>query len=358
MKKEFRLVEKFKWFALVSLIIMLIGGVFMAVRGMNFGIDFTGGAKVEIDLGAFADDSEVKKAFEEKFVGFFEDKGLKVADKMLTSPNDGGVTYEFRLEYYLKSRGGKLSNSAEDQQAFIDFVKGDDADDTNNGIQDQLAEQIKTYFETDELMKSKAAYYDDNSVHAGTVGATASASLISAAIWATVAAIAVIFVWIIIRFKSASGIAAVIALLHDILLMVALTTIFHISVNSTFIAAIITIVGYSINASIVIFDKVRECEKSAAFAQSSDEEIANYSVKHSFTKILLSTLTTLIMVVVLVFFSMSTIQEFILPIIFGLICGTYSSLFLSPAIWVGLRKLGAKIKAKNKERKALKARNA
>ncbi len=348
MKKDFKVVENFKWISLISIIIIIAAVVCVIVRGgVNFGIDYTGGGKVEIELGSFGANKNVQKAFEDKYTKFIEEKGFKVVDRMQISTSGEGATYEFRLAYELN--GEKFGNSAAQQEKFKFALNGDDADSTVNGLRGDLETSIKEYFETDATMVAEGAKYDEGSVRIYMVGATATSSLLSASIWAIVVALIVILVYIIIRFTFLSGIAAVIALIHDVVIMCALTIIFNIPVNSTFIAAVITIIGYSINSSIVVFDKVRECLKSTAFAYATDTEIANYSIKHSFIKILLSIVTTLIMVVAVVLFAVATIQEFVLPIIFGLISGLLSSLCLSPSLWVAFRKLSKKNKKEEKK---------
>ncbi|HBF86423.1 MAG TPA: hypothetical protein DDW54_01945 [Clostridiales bacterium] len=123
------------------------------------------------------------------------------------------------------------------------------------------------------------------------------------------------------------------------LIMVSFTTIFRIPVNSTFIAAVITIIGYSINATIVVFDRIREIEKQPSSEGFVDKDIANQAVTNTLSRSILTTLTTLVMIVMLAIFGTASIREFALPIIFGLIGGAYSSILLSASIWVYLRKL-------------------
>ena len=338
--KQFKIVEKFKWLGLISLVVILAGAIAIIAGNFNLGIDFTGGAKVEVELQGEVD--EFKADFEKVFKEKIESQKFSVNGAMLESEHDSGTTYEFRLDFELD--GKKVSNDKE-EDAFRFALNGDDADASVNGLRGYMEDEVKAYFEA----KGFADAYTDNCIRVYEVGASASESLIRSAVWAIIVAIIVVLIYIIVRFALSSGLAAVIALAHDTLIVVALTAVFGIAVNSTFIAAIITTIGYSINATIVIFDKVRECQKSTAFVGKSDTEIANYAIKHSMVKILLSTITTLIMVVALVIVKVSAIQEFILPIIFGLIGGTFSSLCLSPSIWVILRKAGAKI---NKRKKA------
>ena len=342
MKKDFTIVQNFPKLILISLAIILAGVVFMFVTGLNIGIDYEGGAKIEIELaGDYAEDATFKSDFEKYFTDFINSSGYSVADKMQISPlTEGGSTYEFRLAYELN--GSKVSKTDEAQAEFIQSLNGVNNDASKEGFRGTLEDEVKEYFER----KDMADEYVEGCVKVAVIGATSSKSLLNATFLAIALALVAILVYIMIRFTVASGLAAICGLAHDVLIMVALTAIFQIPVNTTFIAAVITIIGYSINSSIVIFDKVRECKKSAAFGYASNEEIANYSIKHSLVKVLLSVLTTLIMVVALVLFSVSTIQEFILPIIFGLIAGTFSATCINPSLWVIFEKIGAKAKSK------------
>lgn len=349
MKKDYKVVENTKWMVLVSVAIILVALVLLFVRGMNIGMDFTGGATVEFELDAFAGDETFQKNFDEEMRNIL-DGNYEISDELQVSPSGSGYTYSYRLRYYFKGTyedvqyNGALGSSDAAHDAFINSLKSTETD----GTLAKLLEKTRSLVPADAAATFNPT--DSELIRIYDVGATASDTLIKSAILAIVVALVVILVYIIIRFTFLSGLAAIIALLHDVLIMTALTTIFYIPVNSTFIAAVITIIGYSINASIVIFDKIRECTASSnsAFAMASDAEIANYAIKHSFVKIFLSTLTTLIMVVAVVLFSVATIQEFVLPIIFGLISGLFSALCLSPALWVAFRKLQSKRKAAKK----------
>ena len=144
-------------------------------------------------------------------------------------------------------------------------------------------------------------------------------------------------IYIIIRFTLSSGIAAVICLTHDVLIMLALTTIFQIQVNTTFIAAVITIVGYSINATIVIFDRIREHiqmeQKEYGMLASDLKDVVNLSITETFTRSLNTSLTTFVMVLILFVLGVSSIREFALPLMAGIVCGTYSSICLTGAMF-------------------------
>lgn len=350
--KQFHLVEKFKIFICIALAVVLFGGVFMIIHAasgkniMNFGIDFTGGAIVDIDLYDFARNDTNKKIIEQAVTEVINKNGCKIEGAMTSSDSsDGGATYEFRLSYY----HNKTLTSTEEGEEFVKFVKGD--------LSDEITETLTKLFEENETLRNAGAVLSDNevggkeAVTAYSVSASAAGSLISKAIIALLVAIVLMLVYIVIRFTASSALAAVCALVHDVLIMIALTTVFNIPVNSTFIAAVITIVGYSINATIIIFDRIREELKTSGAKDKTDVEIANLAIKDTLNRTILTTLTTFVMVAVLAFMSVSTIREFIIPIIFGLFAGAFSSVLLAPSIWVAFRKVAKKIKANREAKK-------
>ena len=177
----------------------------------------------------------------------------------------------------------------------------------------------------------------------GQTSSTVSSEILKSALLAVSVALLLMLVYIIIRFELLSGIAAVLALLHDILIMVCCMGIFHIEINSTFIAALITILGYSINNTIIIFDRVRENIKFYANKRLNGKlvkpaYIANKSVQETIWRSINTTLTTLIMIAMVAIIGVTDIRIFALPIIFGLLAGTYSSVFMAPTIWAMLAK--------------------
>lgn len=332
--KSVKIVEKFKIFLCIALAVILVGLAFIIFKGMNIGVDFSGGAKIEIDFDSFANDAESSELIKAELKKIIEtDNDCKISGDIQVSPSSEGSTYEITLRYY---HGHDLS--AEEESEFVTFIQG-----AEDGLSGDIAEGLGKLFEDNAKLKSLGASIEVENVKAYTVGATASGSLIRSAAIALAVAIVVMLVYIVIRFTLASALAAVCALVHDVLIMVAATAIFGIPVNSTFIAAVITIVGYSINATIIIFDRVREERKSASNSNESDEYVANLSIAATLNRTILTTLTTLVMVVALAIFSVPAIREFIIPIIFGLLAGSYSSVFLASGFWATFRKLGKKI---------------
>lgn len=172
------------------------------------------------------------------------------------------------------------------------------------------------------------------------VGATVSGELIFNAVLAVVLALMFMLSYIGIRFQLSSGLASIIALLHDIIITFSFMIIFHIEINSTFIAALITILGYSINNSIIIFDRIRENCKSIFTVKMIPEDVADKSVKETIIRTINTTITTLIMIVLIAIIGVSDIKIFAAPIIIGLLAGTYSSVCIAPSLWSLFQRVG------------------
>ncbi len=188
-----------------------------------------------------------------------------------------------------------------------------------------------------------------DSITAETISATISSEMQADAVKAIVVATILMLLYIWFRFKDIRfGASAVAALVHDVLVVLAFYAIVKISVGNTFIACMLTIVGYSINATIVIFDRIRENMREM---RNGDElqELVNRSISQTLSRSIFTSLTTFFMVAALEVFGVSSIREFALPLIAGIICGTYSSICLTGAMWFVLRtKAGKKAKAASK----------
>ena len=178
---------------------------------------------------------------------------------------------------------------------------------------------------------------DENSITAETISATISSEMQSGAIKAILVSTVLMLLYIWFRFKDIRfGASSVIALLHDVLVVLAFYAIVRVSVGNTFIACMLTIVGYSINATIVIFDRVRENLREMRSKEGLDEMV-NRSITQTLTRSIFTSLTTFFMVAALEVFGVSSIREFALPLMAGIICGTYSSICLTGALWYVFR---------------------
>ena len=180
---------------------------------------------------------------------------------------------------------------------------------------------------------------DAEKITTETISSTVSSEMKSDAILAVVVATLCMLLYIWLRFKDIRfGASSVIALIHDVLVVLAFYAIVRVSVGTTFIACMLTIVGYSINATIVIFDRIRE-NMSNMGKKESLEEMVNASITQTLSRSVFTSLTTFIMVAALYIFGVSSVKEFALPLMAGILCGTYSSICITGALWLVLRKV-------------------
>ena len=256
--------------------------------GLNMGIDFTGGSLLKYEMGG---DFDVK-VVEEALIA------AGITESQIAKAGDGEVKTELQIR--TKDLGAEADN-------------------------------MRVAFEE----KLEAAYPDATFVTIDTVGAVAGKDLISNAVISCLIVFACLLVYIAIRFDLYSGVAALAALLHDILIMVSLMVFTRglYQVNSPFIAAMLTIIGYSINNTIIIFDRIRENNRLLEYKDGSRQQVVEVSVRQTLTRTINTTITTLITLVVLYILGVSSIREFVFPLIVGMLAGVYSSVLLSGQIW-------------------------
>jgi len=195
-------------------------------------------------------------------------------------------------------------------------------------------------YEREDFNVRMADYFgvDPELITAETISSTISKEMQRDAILAVLFASLGITLYIWLRFKDIRfGASVTASLVHDVLIVLAFYAVSKVSVGSTFIACMLTIVGYSINASIVIFDRVRENMQEMRRKDSLDD-IMNKSITQTLSRSVFTSLTTFVMVAVLYFLGVSSIREFALPLMVGIVCGTYSSICVAGAFWVILRK--------------------
>lgn len=273
-----KIIEKTKiWFA-ASLIIIIIGLGFIVTKGFNFGIDFKGGTQVVIDMGKDFDKLEVEKIIK------------NYANDVTTNKVEGN-------QIEIKS---------------------------NNLDSSKVSEMFKEIKDTYSLDDSALLSQDE-------IGATIGKELARNSVIALIISTLAILIYVAIRFELKFGSAAVLALAHDVLITVSVYAIFQIPVNTPFIAAILSIVGYSINDTIVIFDRIRENQKKMRGATPT--EIANVSITQTITRSINTSLTTVI-TISCVYVFVPSIRDFAFPLLLGIICGAYSSIFIASPLWV------------------------
>ncbi len=297
------LMGKWKIYFGISLAVILVGLFFLFTQGLNLGIDFSNGTLFWL-------------RFEE---GVTADQVREFLDNEAAS-EIGIERYSVRPAENREMLIRTESLSGADQSRFMNLVR--------------------------ERLGEVEALSIDN------VGAKISGELIKNAIISILIASVGILLYVAFRFEFRFGVVGVLALIHDVLVTIGLFAIFRIEVNSPFVAGILTVVGYSINDTIVIFDRIRE--NLAKRKEESIAEITNKSVNQVFTRSLLTSVTTLFGVIALLIFGFHSIMDFTLSMLFGLIAGAYSSLFLAAPMWALWREHDKRVEMK-KEAQAGKA---
>ena len=291
----FSFVKHSKIFFIISAVLVLVGIIGLIclpfrVYLFNFDIDFVGGTTMQYEIG-----TNVTRAEIDKVTSIVKDV-IGSAPSSVTKAGDSGTQV---------------------------LIKAPELD---SQTRDAIFEAIKeAYSLSDDIQPIKSDY----------VSASVGSDLRNAAFMASLVAVILILVYITIRFEFRSGIAAVIALVHDILVMLSMYIIFRIPFNMNFIAAALTILGYSINATIVVFDRIRENRKLDTKAKFGD--VIDRSIWQTMTRSIYTTITTLLAIIMLLILGVSSIRNFALPLLIGILCGCYSSVCISGPIWHALR---------------------
>ena len=277
------------WF-IISLLVIVPGLFSMATRGFNFGIDFTGGTIIDLK---FENPVEISK----------------VRDSLRPFGLDGATI----------QLSGDSSDVAASQNVMIRTV------DLEENQRKEVMAGIRSSVGNFEVLREEK------------VGATIGGELIFNAVMALVISWVLIILYIAYRFEFKFGIAAVLALIHDVLIVLAVFSFTQKQIDSSFVAALLTIVGYSINDTIVIFDRIRENLK-LHFRRGSDVgEIVNRSVYQTLTRSFYTVFTCLFTTLALYFFGGDTTKDFAFALTVGFISGCYSSIFIAGPLWLTLR---------------------
>lgn len=270
--------------------------------GINVGIDFSGGMSMQYTMGEAVTQSYIE-----------------------------GVLNGIGLKDYAVSVQGTGKDSINIRIKAID-------EDGVQGVQASITEALQAKY-------PNAAIYGDVNY----VGPVAGATLLRNAFLSVLIAALCMLIYIAIRFDFNSGAAAVLGLVHDVLIMLSFMVILRsfVQMNSSFIAAMLTIVGYSINNTIIIFDRIRENARKMP-SSTPRVDVVNRSIKECLGRTINTTLTTLVTIVCLYIFGVSSIREFALPIIVGIISGVYSANMINGYVWAFLEE-------KKRAKKAAKA---
>jgi preprotein translocase SecF subunit len=275
-----------KWFIISSLVIV-VGIVFALVNGLNIGIDFSGGTMIQFDLGKTIELEEIASELE-----------------------------EFDLNEEIIHAGGE-------NQEIIIRTKKSLSNDERVEVSNKFEEKYDAIFLGAEQFSPS-------------VGGEIKRKALIAMLIAAVGMLA----YITFRFELIYGLAAIIALIHDVLILLAVYAIFNIPINSSFIAAVLTIVGYSINDTIVVFDRVRENVRK--MKREDNFTIANVSINQTILRSIFTSVTTLMVIGTLFIYGTPAVREFATPLLAGVTAGTYSSIFIASPVWAILKTNKAK----------------
>jgi preprotein translocase subunit SecF len=281
----FHFIKHRKIWYIISLLVIVPGLVSLVLQGLNLGIDFTGGNLVEVRMSRDVAIQQVRDVV--------EDLGYGASRNVQKSGQD---IYLIRTRELTEEESAKLIAA----------------------LEDKLGQMV--------LLRNER------------VGPVIGRELTTKAILALVIASALMLVYITFRFEFKQGVAAVLALLHDTLVVIGIFSIFQIEVDSAFVAAILTIIGYSINDTIIIFDRIRENLKMRKKGETL-EDLVNISLWQTLTRSINTVLTVVFVLVALFFLGGTTIKSFVLAMLIGVTSGAYSSIFNASPIWVDLKLL-------------------
>ena len=276
--------SKSKIFFIISAVLIAVSIISLCVQGLNLGIDFTGGSTFSINLNKTEYSKDVEEAIS-KIV------------------KENAKTKDVQVQKVDKSEVSITTVELTNEQS------------------EAITEAIKKEFNLEQKHISRIEK----------VSGSVSGRLITDSLKAIGLAIILMLLYITWRFDFRSGSSAVLALAHDVIIMLGFYSLFQFSVSTSFIAAILTIVGYSINATIIVFDRVRENNRT--MRKATPNKIADDAITSSYFRAINSSITTLLTIGVLYVLGVDSIREFALPIIVGIMAGTYSSLFIAGPFW-------------------------
>lgn len=283
MKKLIHFSKFFPVAVVLSTVLILSGIVSLCVRGMNWGLEFKPGQNIQVSVNAQTDADEIS-----------------------------GLLSEKKVNASVKSAGGENSYQ----------IRTESGESVENAVKAALSEKYGSENVTVEQSQSISAQF--------------SKSLIRDSIVLVLATLVLIFAYTLFRFKWDAALGSVIAVIHDALIMISFFSWSQLEFTTTSIAAILTIIGYSINATVVILDRVRSDMKIVE--AKSFKDILNSSLTSTLSRSVITTVTTLFAVLSLVVFTTGDIKNFAIALVVGLISGCYSSLFIAGAFISLVRK--------------------
>jgi preprotein translocase subunit SecF len=284
-----------KLFLFIAFGVMVLSIGVWAVKGLNFGVEFTGGTSIRFPLQERVTSTEVLAAL--------DTAELRALDLEISPPQPYN---------YFDPESGAQKYGVLVQTRFISQVE-----------EDLLLKALTTAFGSNET---------DVAVQINQVEPIIGKEMLLNAFYAVILAWVLMLIYIAIRFEFRSGVVGLLALIHDVLLIIGVFALLGKQIDMNFVAAALTIIGYSINNTIVIFDRIRENMKSKTKNETYDQ-IVNLSILQSFRRTLNTSITTVLAVLALYLVGSPSIRDFMLALLIGLTVGTYSSLFMATPLW-------------------------
>lgn len=305
---------KHKWiFMGISFALMIVSVISLIVRGFNLDTDFAGGIAVTYEIKSDFNTEDVQKVVDEAL-------GSHQSPSSIQRSNDDEVVVKFGYENDLKTEA--------DRSAFsLDRVT-------------KITDALKAKYDAEASEEDAKVILKNQDIISPSTGQ----DLARSALWMSILACIAILFYVTLRFEFVSGVVAIVALIHDVLLLLGLYSIMQWSVDTNFIAATLTVLGYSINNTIVIMDRIRENTRHAR--KESYSEIADKSILQTMNRSLNTTITTLLTIGMVYILGVKSIQVFALPIIIGIVIGFYSSVFVAGPLWATWRDSAVKAKKK------------
>ena len=334
MKFNFKFVQNKKIFFIFTAVCVIIGLASMIFRGFYWDVDFAGGTEITytVDNEGFVAADELD-TFEEIARGVVGDKinvvqlagANEIIIKSLELDETERDAIRTGLETHYREAYGLPALEVEEPET--------------EATETETTETEATETETAETEKVETIV---KIVGFDSVSGSVSKDLRDSAILSAVVAVILMLAYITIRFQFSSALAAVVCLCHDVFMILAAYSILQIPMSSSVIAVILTILGYSINATIIIFDRVREnvrLVKNATFAEK-----VNISINQTLMRSINTTITTLLTIGLIYLMGVQTIKEFSFPLIVGIVAGLYSSVCLSGSLWTIFKRKNERIK--------------
>lgn len=318
---KFDFCKNLKWFLIAPIAIVLVGIIMLCTMGFNLGIDFTGGSNMTVYIDS--DASYGTKLDINKDAG----KIQTMIQEVLSEHNLKVTTIQnttIDIDELFISKGDAVIVKYQNDNS----KTTEEIEEENEVIKKELLAKFGYDTEIDEN-------YAKLVTNGGVTTATASSELMMKSFIALLVAVVLILIYVAFRFELTAGLAAILALFHDVLVTGSIVLMCRIQINVSFIAALITILGYSINNTIIIFDRMRGDVKAARKANEKidNNAVANRAVKDTMLRSLLTGITTFVMIFMVTVIGVPDIREFAFPIMIGILAGFYSSVFLTPGLW-------------------------